>query len=133
MARSHRQRLQTTTKPPDKQNTVACLANAFIASTDYNFVQQQKIFNCPINFSLLFYYSALIIRHVSIEKGTGAEMRPVIVSGIVTNDAPVSYWSIFSVPSNMVIVPDVFAKDQFPPVSIQLTRKAKKGKPRLES
>ena len=27
--------------------------------------------------------------------GTGAEMRPTTVSGIVTGDAPVSYWSIF--------------------------------------
>ena len=30
------------------------------------------------------------------EKGTGAKMLPAIVSGIVTGDAPVSYWSIFS-------------------------------------
>ena len=34
-------------------------------------------------------------------------MRPAIVSGIVTGDAPVSYWPIFfSVPSNNT----VFAK-----------------------
>ena len=26
------------------------------------------------------------------EKGTGAEVRPAVVSGIVTGDAPVSYW-----------------------------------------
>ena len=29
------------------------------------------------------------------EKGTGAEMFPAIVSGIVTGDAPISYWTIF--------------------------------------
>ena len=28
------------------------------------------------------------------EKGTGAEMRRAIVSGIVTGDVSVSYWSI---------------------------------------
>ena len=28
-------------------------------------------------------------------KGVGAEMRPAIVSGIVTGDTPVSYWPIF--------------------------------------
>ena len=32
---------------------------------------------------------------------TGAEICPAVVSGIVTGDAPVSYWSIFfPVPSN---------------------------------
>ena len=30
------------------------------------------------------------------EKETGAKMRPAIVSGIVTGDAPVSYWTMFS-------------------------------------
>ena len=30
-------------------------------------------------------------RHFRNEKGTGSEMRPAIVSGIVTGDAPVSY------------------------------------------
>ena len=30
-----------------------------------------------------------------VEKGTGAEMRPAIVSGIVTGDVSVSYWPIF--------------------------------------
>ena len=34
-------------------------------------------------------------RHVRKAKGTGAEMSPAIVSGIVTGDAPVSYWPIF--------------------------------------
>ena len=39
--------------------------------------------------------------HVKNGKGTGAEMRPAIVSGIVTENAPVSYWPIiFPVPSN---------------------------------
>ena len=30
------------------------------------------------------------------EKETGAKMRPAIASGIVTGDAPVSYWTMFS-------------------------------------
>ena len=30
--------------------------------------------------------------------GTGAEVRPAIVSGIVTGDVPVSYWPIFFLP-----------------------------------
>ena len=34
-------------------------------------------------------------------------MRPAIASGIVTGDAPVSYWSIFSL---SLAVPEVFAK-----------------------
>ena len=39
--------------------------------------------------------------HVKNGKGTGAEMRPVIVSGIVTEYALVSYWLIFfPVPGN---------------------------------
>ena len=40
------------------------------------------------------------IRRFKTEKGTGTEMRPEIVSGIVTGDAPFSYWPFFSVPSN---------------------------------
>ena len=40
------------------------------------------------------------IRHFRNENGTGAEMHPAIVSGIVTEDALVSYWSIFSVVSS---------------------------------
>ena len=43
----------------------------------------------------------LAIRYFRNEKATGAEMRRAIVSGIVTGDAPVSYWPIFfRVPSN---------------------------------
>ena len=34
-------------------------------------------------------------------------MRPAIVSGMVTGDAPVSYWPISSLP--LVTVPQVFA------------------------
>ena len=37
------------------------------------------------------------IRRVrNAEQGTGAEMRPIIVFGIVTGDASVSYWLILS-------------------------------------
>ena len=31
------------------------------------------------------------------QRGTGAELRPALVSGNVTGDDPVSYWSIFFV------------------------------------
>ena len=34
--------------------------------------------------------------HFRNEKGNGAEMRPAIVSGIITGDVPVSCWSVFS-------------------------------------
>ena len=36
--------------------------------------------------------------HVKNGKGTGAEMWPAIVSGIVPDNALVSYWSIFPCP-----------------------------------
>ena len=43
----------------------------------------------------------IFIRHPRSEKGTGAEMRPAIVCGIVTGDVSVSYWPFsFPVPSN---------------------------------
>ena len=51
------------------------------------------------------------IGHLRNEKGTGAEMRPAIVSGSVTGDALVSCWSVLE------IVPELFAKvnsAQFP-------------------
>ena len=35
-------------------------------------------------------------KHFRNDKGTDAEMFPAIVSGMVTGDALVSYWSIFS-------------------------------------
>ena len=38
---------------------------------------------------------SLFIRHFRDEKGTGAKMYPVGISGIVTGDALVSYWLIF--------------------------------------
>ena len=42
------------------------------------------------------------------ERGAGAEMCPTIVSGIVSGDALVSYWPIFSL--SLVTVPEVFMK-----------------------
>ena len=49
------------------------------------------------------------------DKGSGAEMRPAIVSGIVTQDAPFSYWPIFfPVPSNN---PRSLRESQHGPVS----------------
>ena len=41
-------------------------------------------------------------------KRSGAEIRPAIVSGIVTGDVPVSYWLIFF--QSLVTVPGVFAQ-----------------------
>ena len=38
------------------------------------------------------------ILHFRTEKELGAEMRPAIVSGIVTGYATVTYWSIFPCP-----------------------------------
>ena len=32
--------------------------------------------------------------YVRNKVGTGTEVRPAVVSGIVTGDVPVSYWSI---------------------------------------
>ena len=47
-------------------------------------------------------------------------MRPEIVSGIVTEDALVSYWSIFSVvPSNS---PRSLCKSQLDPVSLSFLK-----------
>ena len=36
--------------------------------------------------------SPALIRNLRHEKGTGAKICPAIVSGIVTGDAPISYW-----------------------------------------
>ena len=58
---------------------------------------------------------SLGIRHVRIEKENGAEMRPAMVPGIVTGDAPVSYWPIFFL--SLVTDPEVIARvnsAQFP-------------------
>ena len=57
----------------------------------------------------------LSIRHFRNEKGISAVMYPAIVSGIVTGDAVVSYWSIFfPVPSNN---PRSLCESQLSPVS----------------
>ena len=51
------------------------------------------------------------IRHFKNAKETGAETRPAIDSGIVTDeDSPVSYWSILSLSLVIVTVPEVFEK-----------------------
>ena len=44
------------------------------------------------------------IRHLRIEKGTGAEMGPAIVSGIVTEDAPAAIGQFH------VTIPEAIAK-----------------------
>ena len=59
-----------------------------------------------------------VSRHFVNERGNGAEICPAVVSGIVTGDAPVSYWPIF--PPFLVTVPKAFAKGnsaQFLPVA----------------
>ena len=48
-------------------------------------------------------------------------MSPAIVSGIVTGDAPISYWTMFS--RSLVTVPEVIAKvksAQFPGPSVNI-------------
>ena len=47
-------------------------------------------------------------RHFRNEEETGAEMCPATISGMVSEDAPVSYWPIFSL--FLITVPEVFAK-----------------------
>ena len=54
------------------------------------------------------------IRHSRNCKGTRAELLPAIVSGIVTGDAQVSYWSIFSLPGN---IPRSLFESELDPVS----------------
>ena len=46
--------------------------------------------------------------HSSKREGNWSRMRPVSVSGIVIEDAPVSYWLIF--PLSLVTLPEDFAK-----------------------
>ena len=36
-----------------------------------------------------------LLRHFENEKGTGAKMRPAVLSGIVPGDVPLSYWTFF--------------------------------------
>ena len=47
------------------------------------------------------------ICHFRNEKGSGAEMPPAIVSGMVTRDTLLSYWPIFSL--SLATVPEGFA------------------------
>ena len=54
-------------------------------------------------YGMLWYFLEWSIRNLKNEKGPGAELCPAIDFGIVTGDAPVSYWS----PETF---PEVFAK-----------------------
>ena len=47
-------------------------------------------------------------RHFRSEKGTGAEMRPAMVSGVVTGEVSVTHWPIFFL--SPITVPEIFAK-----------------------
>ena len=71
------------------------VAHTFLPSFDNanGRLGQERLLRCR-NF-------ATILHLVRNEKGTGLKICPPIVSGIVTEHAPVSYWSIvFPVPSN---------------------------------
>ena len=61
--------------------------------------------------------SNLAIRYLRDEKGTGAEMLPAIVPGIVTGNAPGS-WLV-----NPVTVPEVFANVNSAPFTLSLVLK----------
>lgn len=55
------------------------------------------VFLDALGFCMVYITTPLAIRHFrNAEKETGAEMPPVIVSGIVTGDTLVSYWLILS-------------------------------------
>ena len=47
-------------------------------------------------------------------------MIPAVVSGIVTGEAPVRYWPIFSL--SVVTVPEDFAKNNLVPVSLSFLK-----------
>ena len=54
------------------------------------------------------------------------EMRLAIVSGMVTGEAPVSYWPIFSL--SLVTVPEGFAKVKSPQFSSRIFRGGSRGR-----
>ena len=60
-----------------------------------------SMFNHQFLCSLPFPFPRLSICHFRNEQETGAEMRPAIVSGIVSGDAPVSYWPFFPCPRSL--------------------------------
>ena len=69
----------------------AIYTSNIILATFYSKERFKRIFVSPVK----------RISRLVYEKRTGAEMRHAITSGIVTGDAPVSYWSVCSpVPSN---------------------------------
>ena len=64
--------------------------------------------DCIKRFFLLSILAATI-RHLRKERGTGVEMRPAIVSGMVAEDALISYWLVlFSL--LLLTVPEAFAR-----------------------
>ena len=62
----------------------------------------------------------LPIRHYRNGKRTGAEMRPAVVSGIVTGGVPVSYWLIFSLVS--CNYPRSLCENEFVPVTLSFLK-----------
>ena len=66
------------------------MAKSVLYFTEVCMVGITEYFNHMFHLDHLF-----VIRHFRNEKGAGAKMCPAIVSGIVTGDAPASYWLMF--------------------------------------
>ena len=66
----------------------------------FDYICKHAIYDKPIKstFPLLNRFELSAIRHFRNDKGNGAEICPAIVSGMVTGDAPVSYWPILLCP-----------------------------------
>ena len=64
--------------------------------------------------------SSVTVRLFRKGKGTGAEMCPAIVSGIVTGEVPVSYWPNFSPVSDNS--PRSLCESELEPVSLSLLK-----------
>ena len=60
-----------------------------------------RLGRCCTDYGTLRDVVAPFIRYFKNEKETIAEIRPAVVPGIVTGDAPVSYWPIFPLPSSL--------------------------------
>ena len=61
-----------------------------------------------------------LVHHFRNEKGTGAEIRPAMFSGIITEDVPVIYWLIFLL--FQVTVREVSAKINSPQFPFSFSR-----------
>ena len=76
--------------------------------------------DCRDNWITLFFWvDHSTICHFRHEMRTRAEMRPAVVSGTVTGDAPISQWSFFPVPSNS---PRIHCESHLDPVSLSFLK-----------